>query len=301
MTGASLKNSIIKGLALFSVLRVYNIALIILAQYLCSIFILAPDTPVKELILDSNLALLVLANALVIAAGYLINSFYDSEKDLINKPFKSMLDRHISQRTKINAYFVFNFLSVLMAAYVSFRAAFFFSVYIFGIWLYSHKLKKMLWWGNGVAAILSIMPFFPVFVHYKNFHSVIFVHALYLFVLLLLRDILKDLENVAGDLTNNYKTIPVKYGSKVTKHLITLLVLLSWIPSTALILYFDIGYMKLYFLASNILLMGIVLLLYLSKTKIHYGLLHLFLKGLLVIGVLSISLIDMDLLIRRIF
>lgn len=299
--GAHLKNFGIKGLALFSVLRLYNITLIILAQYLCSIFILAPDTPIKELLLDKNLALLILATALVIASGYLINNFYDSEKDLINKPLKSMLDRHISQRAKINAYFVFNFLAVLVAAYVSFRAALFFSVYIFWIWLYSHKLKKMLWIGNIIASILSIMPFFPVFVHYKNFHLVIFVHALYLFTLIFIREILKDLENIAGDLSNNYKTIPVRYGPNLAKHIIFILVLCSWVPSTILITYFDIGFMYAYFIGSNVILIGMVLLLYLSKTKVQYRLIHLLLKGLLVVGVFSISLIDVDLFISRLF
>lgn len=115
----------LKALAFISVLRAYNIALIILAQYLCSIFILAPEKPLAALLWDPHLALLVLATAIVIAAGYMINSFYDAEKDLINKPTKTMLDRHISQRAKISAYFVFNFSAVFIASAVSFRAVLF--------------------------------------------------------------------------------------------------------------------------------------------------------------------------------
>ena len=134
---------LLRLLSLISIVRGYNILIIVLAQYLASIFIIAPDLPLGAVLFDPRLAVLVGCTALVIAAGYIINSFYDSEKDLINKPRKSMLDRLVPQRSKIYAYFIFNFLGVLLAAYVSFRATVFFASYIFGIWLYSHRLKKI--------------------------------------------------------------------------------------------------------------------------------------------------------------
>ena len=83
-----------KLLSLFSVVRGYNILVITLAQYLASIYILSPDIPLREVVFDLNLFLIVTASALVIASGYIINNFYDAEKDLINKPTKSMLDRN---------------------------------------------------------------------------------------------------------------------------------------------------------------------------------------------------------------
>ena len=198
---------LLKFLSLFSIVRGYNILMIALAQYLASIYILSPDLPLKKVVFDVILFVLVLASALVIAAGYIINSFYDSEKDLINKPRKTMLDRLVGQRTKLSTYFVLNFLSVLLASYVSFRAVLFFSAYIFGIWFYSHKLKKIAFIGNFVSATLAITPFFAVFIYYKNFETVIFVHAIFLFLLILSREMIKDMENIVGDLAQNYKTI----------------------------------------------------------------------------------------------
>jgi len=84
---------IMKIVSLFSVVRGYNIPIIVLAQYLSAIFILAPEKRGMHVLLDSNLFLIVLASALTIASGYIINSFYDSKKDLINRPNKSILDR----------------------------------------------------------------------------------------------------------------------------------------------------------------------------------------------------------------
>jgi len=96
---------ILKIVSLFSVIRGYNIPIIILAQYLSALFILAPEKKPLNVILDVNLFLIVLATAITIASGYIINSFYDSKKDLINRPNKSTLDRLISQKNKIKRLF----------------------------------------------------------------------------------------------------------------------------------------------------------------------------------------------------
>ena len=120
------KHFLLKFFSLFSVVRGYNILVIILAQYLTAIYILAPYLPLKKVLLDLNLLMLVLASASAIAGGYIINNFYDSEKDLINRPRKTMLDRLVSQNIKLSTYFVLNFISVILASYVSFRAVLFF-------------------------------------------------------------------------------------------------------------------------------------------------------------------------------
>ncbi|MBP94026.1 MAG: ubiquinone biosynthesis protein UbiA, partial [Flavobacteriaceae bacterium] len=105
------KHILLKFFSLFSVIRGYNILIIIIAQYLTAIYILAHDLPLRDVIFDLNLFMLVLASAATIAGGYIINSFYDSEKDLINRPYKSQLDRLVSQNTKLSFYFLLNFLA----------------------------------------------------------------------------------------------------------------------------------------------------------------------------------------------
>jgi len=70
-----------KFFSLLSVVRGYNILIVVIAQYLGSIFIFSPNKPPKEILLDPNLFLIVLASAAVIAAGYIINNFYDADKD----------------------------------------------------------------------------------------------------------------------------------------------------------------------------------------------------------------------------
>jgi len=235
-----------KLLSLFSVVRGYNILMITLAQYLASIYILSPDLPLRQVVLDINLFIIVTASALVIASGYIINNFYDAEKDLINKPTKSMLDRLV------------------------------------------------------VSATLAIAPFFVVFVYYKNFETVIFVHALFLFLLILARELIKDLENMAGDLAQNYKTVPIIYGIKFSKITIGFLTALTLVPALLLIKYFDVGYMYIYFGISIVLLLLFIFLLWKAKTKKDYVWLHNILKLIIIFGVFSILLIDVDLVLNRI-
>ncbi len=291
---------LLKLLSLFSVVRGYNILMIVLAQYLASIYILAPGLPLRKVVFDLNLFVIVLASALVIAGGYIINNFYDAEKDLINKPVKTMLDRVVGQNIKLTTYFILNFLSVFFASYVSFRAVLFFSAYIFGIWFYSHKLKKITFVGNFVSATLAITPFFAVFVYYKNFETVIFVHAIFLFLLILVREMIKDLENIAGDMAQNYKTIPILYGTTVSKLIITVLVVLTLVPTLLLIYKFDVGFMYLYFMGSILFLLLFFVLLWKSDSKVHYVWLHNILKLIIIVGVFSILLIDIDLVLNRI-
>lgn len=285
---------------MFSVVRGYNILTIVIAQYLTAVYILAYDKPVKTVLFDVNLLILVLASSATIAGGYIINNFYDSEKDLINRPIKSRLDRLVSQNTKLSFYFVLNFIAVIMASYVSFNAVLFFSVYIFGIWFYSHKLKKLPFIGNLTSAILTITPFFAIFMYYKNFEAVIFVHAIFLFLMISMRELTKDLENIKGDIAQNYITIPVAYGEHVSKIMLTILAITTLLPMYLLLFHFKVGYMYLFFYLSLFLLIIFMVLLWKSTTKIQYLILHNILKFIILAGVFSILLIDVSVILNRI-
>jgi 4-hydroxybenzoate polyprenyltransferase len=292
------KHLLLKIVSMFSVIRGYNIPIIALAQYLSAIFILAPEKRALSVLLDFNLLIIVIVSSLTIASGYIINNFYDSEKDLINRPNKSQLDRLVSQKTKLKVYFTVNFIVFLLSFFVSFRAVLFFSTYIFLIWFYSHKLKKMAIVGNMTAAFLAVLPFFAIFLYYKNTYPQIFAHANFLFLLLIIREIIKDLENIKGDIANDYQTIPVMFGESTAKKIITLLTVLTIIPIYFLVEIFDVGYMDIYFYVSLIILIFFLQKLWKSNSKPDYLKLHNMLKFLVVSGVFCIVLIDPEVLVN---
>lgn len=289
---------LMKIFSLFSVVRGYNIPVIVLAQYLSAIFILAPEKRALQVLLDPILFYIVLASSLTIASGYIINNFYDAQKDLINRPKKSMLDRLVSQRTKLHVYFALNLLVTLLAFMVSWRAVFFFSGYIFLIWFYSHKLKKYAVIGNLTAAFLAVLPFFGILMYFKNFYQVIFAHATFLYLLILTRELIKDLENLKGDLVADYRTIPVMFGESVSKVIITTLTFLTVIPVYLLIDVYDVGYMDSYFYAGMLVIIWFLGLLWKAESQQEYLKLHNILKFLIVSGVFCIVLIEPSVLVH---
>ncbi len=298
MLSRKTKHLLLKIISMFSVVRGYNIPIIALAQYLSAIFIMAPEKRALQVVLDFNLFIIVIVSSLTIASGYIINNFYDSKKDLINRPNKSQLDRLVSQKTKLQVYWSVNFIVFLLAFFVSFRAVLFFSTYIFLIWFYSHKLKKMAVVGNLTAAFLAVLPFFAILLYYKNLYPQIFAHATFLFLLLLIREMIKDLENIKGDIANDYLTIPVQYGENFSKKIITLLTVATIIPIYFLVELFEVGYMDIYFYVSMIILIFFLQKLWKSNTKPAYLKLHNILKFLVVSGVFCIVLINPEVLIH---
>lgn len=289
-----------KIFSLLSVVRGYNILILIFAQYLASIFIFSPDKSARHVVFDLHLLYIVIASVCVVASGYIINNFYDVKVDRINRPLKAGLDSYVKQETKLSLYFVLNLIGFIFGWLVSWRAALFFAIYIFGIWFYSHKLKKYPFTGLISATVLTILPFFVIFVYYKNFSKIIFVHAIFLFLVIMVRELIKDLENLKGAIANNYKTFTVAYGEEKTKKLCFVLLISTLFPIIVLFSYPELSYMKYYFYLALITLVFVGFYLKYSSEQNQYRFLHNILKLLLLVGVFSLILIDTSLLLEKV-
>ncbi len=276
-----------KFLSIFSVVRGYNVLLIVFAQYLTSIFILS-DKTYFEVLFDEGLFLIICCSSLSIASGYIINNFYDEEKDLINKPVKYKIDDVVNNSTKLRFYFFLNFIVVLIASFISLRAVLFFSVYIFFLWFYSHKIKRLVFIGNLFYSLLTVTPFFAILLYFKNIDLIIIAYALFLFFILLLKDITKDLKNLKGDFSQDYKTIPVVFGESLTKTIISLIAFINIFMLFNLYFNFSKGCMTIFYAVSLILLLVFLLKLFLSKKVSDYLFLHNVLRFIIAFGVFSI-------------
>lgn len=294
------KQLILKLFSMFVVVRGFNLAMIVVAQYVTAIFIMAPNQSLSEVLLDRTLFALILASVAAIASGYIINNFYDSEKDSINRPHQVSVEKMVSQNTKLILYFILNISVIIAASYVSFRAVLFFSLYIFAIWFYSHKIKKRPVVGNLTSAILTITPFFAIFLYYKNFSSSIFVFGFYLFLVLSMRELIKDLQNLKGDLLQNYKTIPVVYGEKYAKLMIIVLVVCNVSVTIFLLKSYTLERMDYFFYTSISLLFVVLLLLPKAQSRQQYSRIHILLKLLVLLGVFSIVLLNPSLILSKI-
>ncbi len=277
--------------SLFALVRVQNVLLLSIAFILTAKYIFAPDESFKQLLSNINFDILLISTTLCIASGYIINSFYDYQKDLINRPQKTLIEQEVDLKKRLYLYFFLNFAAVFLAGLISWRAALFFSVYIFFIWLYSHKIQHFALLGNLTATLLSILPFFVIFLYFKKFNHFIFAHAVFLFLLLLIKDIIKNFINLKGDLAQGHQTLPVKYGENKAKALLLLISLLLMATMWHLNNFAVLGDMKYYFYIFSILYFsGLIIFLKSENIKIYkyfYGLI----KILLVLGVFSIILV----------
>lgn len=284
------KKFLLKILSLFSLTRGYNIIFIIFAQFVSSIFIFSNSDNILDVLFDVNIWFIILSTSTSISAGYIINNFYDSEKDLINRPLKTILENEISGRTKLIAYTLLNFCTLLFSLLVSLKALIFFSFYTFGIFIYSIKLSKYLFIGNFLSVILVITPFFAITVYYKNFSLEILTHAIFLFFVILIKELIKDLENLKGDFTMKYRTIPVIYGENLTKSYITMYMFFVIATCLNLIINYDISLMIYYYVLSIPFFLFFIGFLWKFQNINHYQKLHNSLKVIITLGLFSIIL-----------
>jgi 4-hydroxybenzoate polyprenyltransferase len=124
---------------------------------------------------------------------------------------------------------------------------------------------------------------------------------MFLFLIIYIRELIKDLENIKGDFTLNYQTIPVIYGEKASKYLITFSVLLTIVIIYLLLSHYDTGSMYYYYYFSLMILILFVFILWNSNNKKNYNSLHNLLKFVIVLGVLSIVLIDVELFLEKFY
>ena len=282
-----------KVLSLFSIVRGYNIFILIIAQYMTAKYIFDPFQSWKTLFFDINFLFIVLATALSSSAGYIINNFFDSPKDKLNRPNKFFIENLISKKNQFLIYIILNFLSLIIAAQISSYSLIFFSIYILGIYFYSNFIKRSFWLSNFFLSILVTMPFLALSVYFKNFNYIIFCFASYLFFLIFSKDLIKDLESLKGDIVYSYKTVPAVYDSRITKIIFSFLILIIFIPVYYLIIE-DLGLMSYYFILCIPFFLIVLLLLWLYNKDEIYLIIHNLLKAWILIGILSISLLNFN-------
>ena len=276
----------------FASTRGYTILVLAAAQYLSARYILAPQKTWLTHLTDHRLFFLVLASSFAIAGGYIINNFYDAEKDRINRPQQYLLHQLIPPNLQIFFYTFFNIAGLGLALLVSFKAVLFFLFYMIAIWFYSHLLKKMFWASNLFAAVLAITPFFAISLYFNNFSTWVLYHASFLFFIMLIRDLVKDLQNFKGDWVRSYNTVAVVFGVKTTKYILTVLIFLA--AGTVFLLLSEkeqLGKMFYYFTGTLPFLMGLMILLWRAEEQKAYLWLHNLLKFLILAGVGSIVLV----------
>lgn len=304
-------------LAFFRLVRWPNLLVTALTMYLVRHALIVPvynNYGLRPAMGEMVFALLVLSTVFIAAAGYIINDYFDLRADRINKPDKVLIGRVLHRRKAIILHTVLNILATIGGFYVawesgSLRLGFIFPMVAMLLWLYSVKYKRMVIWGNVSVAFLSALvvilvwlfefltlrnqpdSFISLSVNMKFITILVLAYAVFAFLISMVRELVKDAEDIPGDEKAAYFTFPVVHGLAATRMLGTFFMI-----ATFILLLFVVGWLFYFaFLLPAVYLLVVVALplafivvrINKASSKQDFGQLSSLLKLLMVAGVLS--------------
>lgn len=207
--------------AFLKLIRIQNLVILLLLQYFGRIFLIDNQLSFIELLSETQLFVLSFSTILVAACGYIINDYYDIKIDMINKPNEVVIGKEISRRNAIILHIILNLIAVSVSYFIlSWRVALFMIFCIFLLWIYSNYFKRTAFWGNLIISFLAFSALFILFLYYKSNLERIVFFSTFAFLTTMIREIVKDIEDMRGDEQFDCKTLPILWGIKNTKLLV---------------------------------------------------------------------------------
>jgi len=290
MDAKIVKKNLLKIFSLFVHLKVLNLSVLLIALYFSAAYLFSNKNSLFLLIYDIKLHGIVWISILSVGAGYLINYFYDLEKDKIGKPFTYKIKSFIRTNELLQLYLILNATSLFLSLIISYKLFLFFTCYQFLIWFYCHKLSKIIFLNNVSAVFLSIFPFFALLLHYGKIDLLLIKLSLFLVFLLFVKEIIKDFLTMNLDTIFNYKTLPNSYGMNASRFNFILLFVFLIILSIDLAFEKSLFFMRLYFILSFFAFLIPIVLILIDPIKFN-KFLELFIKFWIFLGIISILLI----------
>ncbi len=262
---------------------------------------------------------LVLSTVLITAAGYVINDYHDIRADRINKPERIVVGFHLTRRMALFLHWLLNMIGVSAGIIYSILYHVPWMIFIFTVaplllWYYSVRLKHILLAGNLVVSLLTAtVPLLVILFEYpllaRNFRSnaeffpqalwTIFVwvgvFAFFAFMINLIREIIKDAQDVEGDREMGSHTLPIQYGLKTTKGVVVGLT----ISTLAVLAYFFLFYLNdtvslIYFGVALVLpFLYLIVRTLKSKTVADFQFISTLVKIIMLMGLLYAPLVHL--------
>lgn len=181
---------------------------------------------------------LIAASVLIAAAGYIINDYFDLNIDLVNKPDKLVVEKIIKRRWAIIWHLCLSALGLLLSLYVAWKTRAWWLIIantgcVAALWFYSTTFKKKLLSGNVIISLLTAWVILVIgfLTHYmvikkpelyamvdaSKIMRLTFLYAGFAFIISLVREVVKDMEDIAGDERYGCRTIPIVWGVTASK------------------------------------------------------------------------------------
>ncbi len=269
--------------------RFPNLLIIALSQYLTAIFLVEHPHNGFDKIKSPELFLLSISTLMIAAAGYIINDYYDIKIDYVNKPDKVVVGKLIKRRIVLASHIILNVLGIGIGFYLSLRVGTLNFISGFLLWIYSNQLKRMPLIGNLVIALLTGLSVFIIAVYYQKNVHLITTYAVYAFSINLVREIIKDLEDIRGDMRFGSKTLPIIWGFRKTKYFLYVLIGLFILVLFVLSSHLGNQTLNIFFIVLIFPIIYLIYLLYRADTQKRFHQLSTFCKLLMLAGIFSIT------------
>lgn len=272
----------------FRLVRLPNLLLMALCLFLVRACLLQTPRP----LLTAPFGLLILASLCVAAAGYIINDYYDVKIDSINRPGRLVVGRVINRRHAMMAHLVLTGMGVLVAGALSPLLGLVHLGSALLLWGYSARFKRLPLVGNlSIGTLTAALVLLPE-LQLRTGQTAVWVYALAAFLLTVVREIIKDIEDMRGDAAHKCRTLPIVWGVARTKwvtgfFLLNLLVLIG--AASAQALFVDSSRTLGVWLFITVLapLLGLAWRLLRADRKLHFTTLSAWCKWIMLAGVLS--------------
>jgi len=235
---------------------------------------------------------------LIAAGGYWINDVYDFRIDRINKPTKTVVNAFLSVKKVLTAYFVLHFLLFAFCIiWAPLHILFVFTLAILLLFIYAAWLKRVSVAGNLVVSFLTALVIITAGYLYKVNIPLTWM-MVFAFQINLIREIIKDIEDIKGDFHYKLQTLPIQLGINKTKWVLYLLFIIFIITCNLPFLYqtSQNGEYLWTYLASSVILVQlpsvyILIKLYTNKSFYELGFHTQAVKWVMLTGIITVLLL----------
>ncbi|MFN3588622.1 MAG: geranylgeranylglycerol-phosphate geranylgeranyltransferase [Spirosomataceae bacterium] len=275
----------------FRLIRYRNLLMIAFTQYFARYFIVGVENSFGEIVTDKNQFLITLATVTIAAAGYVINDYFDVKIDLVNKPKDVIIGRYMKRRWAIVIHQSLSVFGVLLGFFIGWKV---FLVNLFAVsllWFYAERFKRQAFIGNLVVSGLTGASLVVMAVHYTSGDKLLNIYAVFAFFISLIREIIKDMEDIKGDKKFGCQTLPILWGVPKTKQLvwIIMLIFVSVVLSMGFALQNKI--LLFVFLLLGIPVSWLAYALIKADRKVHFAQLSRLAKWIMLFGISSMAVV----------
>ncbi|WP_343701673.1 geranylgeranylglycerol-phosphate geranylgeranyltransferase [Chitinophaga sp.] len=301
--------------AFFRMVRYPNLIYIALTQFLLQYCVVAPvlqNSGAEPSLSFPHFLMLCFSTVLVAAGGYIINDYFDINIDLVNKPEKMVVEKIINRRWAMAWHTILNMAGVSLGFVVAFQIGQFYLGFVqvfctLLLWFYSTSFKRQVLIGNVAISLLTALSVVVVGFYerqiYESFEAImsltgrklikiIGIYALFAFVLSMIREIVKDMEDMIGDSKDGCRTIPIVWGLKKAKAFTMLLMV---ILQVLLVIIMVVTALKAWYAAAGYILLFVLLpfTLFVQKPFLqayqpaHFHKISTWIKIVMLTGILS--------------